>query len=898
MKTLHTWKRPNKPLFRERVLCAAIGSILSTGAWAVVTGPIDPVVTNVPKYVIPMVIPPEMPKTGTTEPCPVGSTCPLTDYNIAVRQFQQQILPGGIWNALNGRRDAFGPTTVWSYGAAADPIPNGYGTIQPKGVAPVPAAQSSFNYPAFTIETKSQKFSSVRWINELVTIDPLTGKPYSLGDKRRTALPHLLAVDRTLHFANPEKLPCANPTTGAKLPGATNCRPYVDPLTPDPRLGQPYNGPVPMVVHVHGAEVGPSSDGFTESWWLPAGFDPLALNTPPLSVNYATVGSHYDQDALFSTNSYPGSAVFNYENYQPAATLWYHDHTLGMTANNVYAGPAGFWLVRGDYTAPNAVTTVTDQAISGVLPGENPGGFSRPTNPNILYGTQKGCDPNFDAVCRANIREIPIALQDRSFNSDGSLFYPQTRAFFDGGNVVPYLPASNSDVSPIHNPEFFGNMIVVNGSVWPSLDVVPQRYRLRLLAGADSRTFNLSMWAILPGAIPPNQNSPTYWSDLKTVATEVPFYQIGAEQGFLPKVVKIATGTATPLPGDGTEPVAVCTAAAAAVPATATTPAKAAVPPSNPSDPNCQRGLLMAPAERADVIVDFTALPPGTLVRVINTGPDVPFNGFPIAAIDLANPAGTGQVMEFKVIAPTATTRPDDSTLPAQLVMSSEPPNTDLVKATRRAALIEDDSKKLCVTVAPTGAITVVGSFTTAQANLATACSMTTPPSLPFGPTEVFVGTMAAGVPKPQPWVNPVTEAPTVGDSEIWEIYNYTVDAHPMHLHAARVQVVNRETLATDPVTGLPAVPAAGTGVVEAPLPTEAGYKDSIIALPGKVTRIKAKFEIAGLYTWHCHIVEHEDNEMMVPICIKGAATDTACAGTPGGGTPWPIAGNGVGLAY
>ena len=200
------------PLFRETVLSAAISSMLSTGAWAAVaTGPIDPVVANVPKYVIPMVIPPEMPKSGTTEPCPAGSVCPVTDYNIAVRQFQQQILPGGIWNALNKRADAFGPTTVWSYGAAADPIPNGYGTIQPKGVAPVPAAQSSFNYPAFTMETKSQKFASVRWINELVTIDPVTGKPYPLRDKRRTALPHLLAVDRTLHFANPEQATLRQP---------------------------------------------------------------------------------------------------------------------------------------------------------------------------------------------------------------------------------------------------------------------------------------------------------------------------------------------------------------------------------------------------------------------------------------------------------------------------------------------------------------------------------------------------------------------------------------------------------------------------------------------------------------------------------------------------------------
>ncbi len=848
--------------------------------------------------------------TRTTEACPAGARCPATKYNIAVRQFKQQILPGGIWNALNGRTDAFGPTTVWSYGSAADPIPNGLTlngvAVQPPGVAPVPAAQSSFNYPAFTVENQSQVPNTVRWINELVAVDPLTGKPYPLADLRRTSLQHLFAVDRTLHFANPERLPCADPTTGAALPGATDCRPYIDPVTPDARLSLPYDGPVPMVVHVHGAEVNPYSDGFTESWWLPAGFD--AKTASPLSVAYATRGSRYDQFPQLRRNSYPGSAAYSYENTQPATTLWYHDHTLGMTANNVYAGPAGFWLIRGDYRTPNG-TVVRENPVVGTLPGSI-GNFGRPTSPSLFYAPrngrasrahirrfsrldQPGCDPNFDALCRANIREVPIALQDRSFNADGSLFYPDTRAYFDGNNPVPYMPTSTSDVSPIHNPEFFGNMIVVNGAVWPTLAVVPQRYRLRLLAGADSRTFNLSMWAIPPGATPPLQNSLTYVADLKAIpgAQEVPFYQIGAEQGFLPKVVKVMTGTAVALPGNGTEPAAACTPGVAA---TLTTPA---VPPSNPSDPHCERGLLMAPAERADVIVDFSALPAGTKVRMVNVGPDVPFGGFPLAVADLANPATTAQVMEFNVVAPGIATPPDSSTPPASLVLSSEPANTAVVTATRRAALIEDDSKKTCVTVDATGKLVVVAQFPIADNNLATTCSLTNPPSIPFGPTDVFVGTMVGGIPQPQPWGNPITEAPTKGDTEIFEVYNYTVDAHPMHLHGARVQVVNRQSLATDPLTGMPFMPAQLGNAISQPEPTEAGYKDIVIAPPGSVTRIKAKFEIAGLYVWHCHIVEHEDNEMMIPLCIKGLTTDTSCTAAPGG-TPWPIANGGLGLTY
>lgn len=829
MEPIYALRPHRMPLFQQRVISAAISGLLSTGAWAVMDGPINPVdpVKPVPKYVIPLVIPPEMPKNAKTpEPCPAGVKCPETIYNIAVRQFKQQILPGGVWDALLKRNDGFGATTVWGYGSAADPIPNGLKLngvqVQPPGVAPVPAAQSSFNYPSFTIENKSQEKNTVRWINELVALDPVTGKPYTLRDKRRTSLPHLLAVDRTLHFANPERLPCAD-QSGKLLPGAptTDCRPYIDPNSPNPLLGQPYDGPVPMVVHVHGAEVNPYSDGFTEGWWLPSAFNPKS--GAPLSAAYATRGSHYDQAPALRSNQYPGSAAYLYENTQPATTLWYHDHTLGMTANNVYTGPAGFWLIRGDYTATNG-KQVKEQPARGRLPGSQTK-FGRPTNP-----TMGGCDPNFDTVCRDKIREIPIALQDRSFNSDGSLFYPQTRAFFDGGNSVPYLPASDSDVSPIHNPEFFGNMIVVNGTVWPTFSVVPQRYRLRLLAGADSRTFNLSLWAIPPGAKLPDQNSPTYWSDLKATPgmKEIPFYQIGAEQGFLPKVVKVMTGTAVALPGNGTEPAAACTMGA------------------NLADPHCERGLLMAPAERPDVIVDFSGLPPGTRVHMINTGPDVPFGGFPLAAADLASQAGTGQIMEFNVVAPTAATPPDTSTPPASLVLNSEPPNTAPVSAIRRASLIEEDSKKICVTVNPAGVITVVSQSAAPQADPAKYCAGLTNNSgnllgaIPFGPTDVFVGTMVNGIPVPQPWANPITEAPTKGDNDIWEIYNYTVDAHPMHLHGARVQVVGRQPLALD-AAGAVAVPAAlaVNSVASPPEPTEAGYKDIVIALPGQVTSIK-----------------------------------------------------------
>src|SRR5512133_3276984 len=155
-------------------------------------GTLDPL--TIPKYVTPLVIPPVMPKS-------TASPAPAADYDIAVRQFKQQILPGGIWgssfpNPKGGA--AVGPlpaTTVWSYGRAADPLPDS--TAIPGGAAGVaPATNSSFNYPAFTVENTSAVATSVRWINDLV--DPATGN----------FRPHLFAVDQTLHWANPPKANC------------------------------------------------------------------------------------------------------------------------------------------------------------------------------------------------------------------------------------------------------------------------------------------------------------------------------------------------------------------------------------------------------------------------------------------------------------------------------------------------------------------------------------------------------------------------------------------------------------------------------------------------------------------------------------------------------------------
>ena len=115
--------------------------------------------------------------------------------------------------------------------------------------------------------------------------------------------------------------------------------------------------------------------------------------------------------------------------------------------------------------------------------------------------------------------------------------------------------------------------------------------------------------------------------------------------------------------------------------------------------------------------------------------------------------------------------------------------------------------------------------------------------------------------------MDPTTENPTAGTTETWEIYNFTVDAHPIHVHLVQFQVVNRQGLVTDD-EGMATQPAQLSGSPRPPEAWETGYKDTVIAYPGEVTRIKARFDTPGLYVWHCHIVDHEDNEMMRPYRV------------------------------
>jgi spore coat protein A len=408
------------------------------------------------------------------------------------------------------------------------------------------------------------------------------------------------------------------------------------------------------------------------------------------------------------TGPFFNNRIYHYPNDQAAMGLWYHDHALGITRLNVMAGLAGFYFIRD---------SVEDSL-------------------NLPKGRY----------------EVPIMMQDRLFNADGSLLYP-----VQDPSVSPPIP-------PVWIPEFFGDTGLVNGKVLPFLEVEPRKYRFRLLNACNARFLHLTLV---------NAN------DSRQALI---FNQIGADQGFLPHPVALPD-------------------------------------------------LLMGPAERCDVVVDFRGLS-GKSFILKNDAPS-PFPG--------GGEVDCPQFMKIKVSLPLSQ---QDSPLPSSLA-SVPLISTSSASRTRRLILAEDDD--------PTTGDPLVG----------------------------LLGTASDGTLN---WDAAVTEDPRAGSTEVWELLNTTGDAHPIHVHLVRFQIVNRQQfdlnrfLATGQIQliGPPIAPDAN----ERP-----AWKDVVKAVPGDpdngiglISRIIHKFELPHVpvpsnnfqrYVWHCHILEHEDNEMMRPYNVR-----------------------------
>lgn len=516
---------------------------------------------------------------------------------------------------------------------------------------------------------------------------------------------HFLPVDASLHMAHP-----------STIHGAAAVRDWYD------------DGNVPTVAHLHGGHTESASDGLPEAWFT----------------------QKFDE-----TGNYYVKKNYRYDNDQEAATLWYHDHALGITRLNVYAGLAGFYLLRDD----NENALIAD----GVLPGGD--------------------------------YEIEIVIQDRLFDNEGQLFWPAYKGetpysdFIDPETLLdPYPVEFPEDGGPTALAEFFGNVILVNGKAWPKLDVEPRKYRFRLLNGSDSRFYILKL----------------------DEGSEMMI--IGTDDGLLENPVNVTE-------------------------------------------------LVFAPGERYDVVVDFSGLT-GNNITMTNIGPDEPYGGGdPGDDFEESCVYTTGQIMQFQVTKPMSAI--PNATVGVGSTLNTinwfNPAAADNANAPRQLVLFEGMDE--------------------------------------FGRLQPMLGTMADGS---QTWSEAITENPAKGATEIWEVFNATGDAHPIHLHLVKFQIMNREVFTPyndenleiednveareqvqhNSIPGDPSTYGIGgnfhldpdvalvPGTLTPPEPYEIGWKDTFIVPPGQVGRVIAHFDRPGRYVWHCHILSHEDHEMMRPFHV------------------------------
>jgi spore coat protein A len=254
------------------------------------------------------------------------------------------------------------------------------------------------------------------------------------------------------------------------------------------------------------------------------------------------------------------------------------------------------------------------------------------------------------------------------------------------------------------------------------------------------------------------------------------------------------------------------------------------------------------PGERLDLVIDFKDIPPGSRVIVENLLGDSPFGGDLPDSDDLFPDRRTDRVMAFDVELPF-NPMVVDSNISDGYFLGGDVAVTAPVVRTRKLALFEgtDEHGRLQPLLGTAEEVTDVTGFTVDGA---------------------------------MPWHTPITENPGVGDTEVWEIYNATGDAHPVHVHLVHFEVMDRRRFTADAIeqpllqhngefgVGFRLENIKTKGKKRGPDPSEQTRRDMVMALPGEVTRIKMTFDKPGRYVWHCHILSHEDHEMMRPFHV------------------------------
>ncbi len=630
-----------------------------------------------------------------------------------------------------------------------------------------------------------------------------------LGNAADTGvLAYRFSTDQTLHWADPlnkEANACAELARQGVVPA------------PGSACAQNYAGSIPAVVHLHGGEVPAEIDGGPEAWFTSNGvFKGPAFYTFTGDMEDEECDEHR-HDSRHSKEGPSNRALYRYPNVQQAAPLWFHDHTLGTTRLNVHAGLAGAYFIEDPGIIPKGSTTTSG------TPGT----------------CRSDCLPaNLPPLAQV----VPLVLQDRIFDTQGQFFFPADTAGGENFRVNPQ--------HPYWVPEFIGDTIVVNGKAWPFVQVEAKRVQFMILNGSNARPYELSI-----------PNGP-------------PMYVIATDGGYLDRPVEVSAA----------------------------------------------RPLLMQPGERYEVIVDFanfanqnlilrntarTPLPGGDspvgtpLEQIIQfkvgsppTGGDASYN--PVSGI----PLRTGKNELVRLVDPTAGAL-------APGVLAEKRRQLTLNEVIQAPSIATDPVTGAPNTPFPGGPFEILLNNTSYEGTK----------RQDF--TPITIGRPGERVTKF------VSELPQEGDTEVWEIVNLTADAHPIHLHLVQFQLMNRQDFDT---TGYSAVynaafasgsftpgfgpplnygpssasggklggnpdvtPFLVPGTTTPPQPYEAGWKDTVIMFPNQVTRIAVRWAPTDIgttakrarlhypfdptdnrgYVWHCHILDHEDNEMMRPYNVK-----------------------------
>jgi FtsP/CotA-like multicopper oxidase with cupredoxin domain len=739
-------------------------------------------------------------------------------------------------------------------------------------------------WPSISVRGTTGRPVVVKWINEFPNNHLFCPHP--------EAADWPCAIDRTFMGVKATIDPATAPLT-FQLAGV----PY-DGVNQFGGAQQPDNS---WVTHLHGGEIPPQTDGFAEKWYgnmrtgglyspvpwlLNPSFDAPFGTLPKKTVGLQTgVIFRPGGDPRFALGN--GESSWMYDTYtypmvNGESTIWFHTHTLGKTHHDVIAGPAGFFPVKD----PTKHGKVTAGACSSTTAAACEYTWIDPiTEPRNALGV-----PLYDLF---------LAVQDRAFNDDGSLNFPNgmsqqlplpvalpadlqnQKAWGTTGNSVqagnalapgltPLTPGPNPQVHPAWVPEYFADHALVNGVLWPKKTVAPGYYRVRLVNGSDARCYNFT-FGKLQGVGNGKGASTTRGLGQQTDGESgISVTVVATEQGYLPAPVV-------------TDHVRMC------------------------------------PGERYEFLIDFSKYAPGTSIYMNNNaGAPYPDGVSPQDPLSPFTELAT--IMRFDVVAASAATGPAvlDCGAGALTWDPAKTPSANGTGCITVPKVLDQDFIDLTSTVAKAACPGGIGQCVAAERVLYLNEKVD-------GVTGSSLGLQINGV----PFEYGVTETPKKGTHEVWHVVNTTVDAHPMHPHLGKYQIISREPIdlgcyRTMLCGSANCQPSAAPGGIQTVTPdyhacltgtssdfgidpTEAGWKDAMRAFPGEVLTFIGKWDgswapqvaapnapgagnasnpgytlyavgakspadaktwtypdvTQGPYVWHCHINSHEDSEMM-----------------------------------